>query len=374
MSQPNSKRKRSSQNELHQTASRDASDEDNGDTASTVSMTSSLSQIPSEITEKHAKSNGGMQMEEEAEEPTTSDHHQPTQKRARDLPTEMPSSNYPFKINPPPVGRPVRIYCDGIYDLFHYGHAKALEQAKKSFKDVYLIVGVCSDAETHKRKGMTVLTDSERYESLRHCRWVDEVVEDAPWVVDQAFLDKHQIDYVAHDDIPYESADSDDVYAFVKSQGKFLPTRRTKGVSTSDLIKRIVRDYDLYVRRNLERGMSPKELNVSFLKEQEIKARKSLLDIRKNIQQNWTDTHSELGQELSHLKNDMRELITLWEERSQEFVRGFAGLFGADVMNKLFRRRQRQLLEGNNGSESGSDIERPSLFRWRSVTSGEHKN
>ncbi|KAJ3259612.1 Choline-phosphate cytidylyltransferase B [Boothiomyces macroporosus] len=170
--------------------------------------------------------------------------------------------------------KPVRVYCDGVYDLFHLGHMRALEQAKKVLPNVYLLVGVCGDKIVHEKKGITVMTERERYESVRHCKWVDQVIEDAPWVIDQAFLDKHSIDYVAHDAIPYADAGADDVYAFVKSAGKFLATQRTEGISTSDLIGRVVRNYDVYLERNVKRGYTAQELNISQEKYDEVSKHK----------------------------------------------------------------------------------------------------
>ena len=68
-----------------------------------------------------------------------------------------------------------------------------MEQAKKAFSNVYLIVGVCSDKDTHAKKGLTVLTGKERAESVKHCKWVDQVVEDAPWIINQAFIDEYRV-------------------------------------------------------------------------------------------------------------------------------------------------------------------------------------
>ncbi|SCU79258.1 LAMI_0A07998g1_1 [Lachancea mirantina] len=207
------------------------------------------------------------------------------EERERELDAELPEElrkyrpkGYRLKL--PPKGRAVRVYADGVFDLFHLGHMKQLEQCKKTFPEVTLVVGAVSDEVTHRLKGLTVLTDKQRYETLRHCRWVDEVVEDAPWCVTLEFLEQHNIDYVAHDDLPYAGADSEDIYRPVKELGRFVATQRTEGISTSDIITRIIRDYDKYLMRNFARGASRRELNVSWLKKNELEFKKHVSDFR----------------------------------------------------------------------------------------------
>ena len=134
---------------------------------------------------------------------------------------------------------------------------------------------------------------------LSPARWVDEVIPNAPWHITENFLDEHGIDFVAHDALPYadttgqvraeereratargrpagglqrgtcsarplprsqrrpctphapsppppspprdQKQQTDDVYGLVKRLGKFKETQRTEGVSTSDLILRIIK-------------------------------------------------------------------------------------------------------------------------------------
>ncbi|KEY69979.1 hypothetical protein S7711_03997 [Stachybotrys chartarum IBT 7711] len=203
-----------------------------------------------------------------------------------------------YKTNSPPAGRAVRVYADGVFDLFHLGHMRQLEQAKKAFPNTTLVVGVTGDEETHRRKGLTVLTARERAETVRHCKWVDEVIEDCPWIVTPEFLEENRLDYVAHDDLPYGAAEGDDIYQPIKAAGKFLVTQRTDGVSTTGIITKIVRDYEKYLARQFKRGTSRQELNVSWIKKNEMDLKRHVQDLRDNITNNWTTTGQELSREL----------------------------------------------------------------------------
>jgi len=222
--------------------------------------------------------------------------------------------------------RPLRIYLDGVFDMTHFGHFRLFKSVKDKFPNSTIIVGVSSDEETIRLKGQTLMNEAERAETISHCKWVDEVVCPCPWIITQQFIDEQNIDYVAHDGLPYVSANSTDIYDFVKKQGRFIATQRTTGVSTTELINRIVRRYNEFVLRNLKRGVQRQDLNVSWTRARRIEMQNGIKKIESNVEK--------------------------WIEDPHTFVEDFTKIFGKDgkikdaVEKKLKKERDEIIAEG----------------------------
>uniref|UniRef100_A0A8C3CT42 ethanolamine-phosphate cytidylyltransferase n=1 Tax=Cairina moschata TaxID=8855 RepID=A0A8C3CT42_CAIMO len=134
--------------------------------------------------------------------------------------------------------RPVRVWCDGCYDMVHYGHSNQLRQAR-AMGD-YLIVGVHTDEEIAKHKGPPVFTQEERYKMVQAIKWVDEIAPGAPYVTTLETLDKYNCDFCVHGDDITLTIDGKDTYEEVKTAGRYRECKRTQGVSTTDLVGRML--------------------------------------------------------------------------------------------------------------------------------------
>jgi len=179
-------------------------------------------------------------------------------------------------------------------------------------------------------------------------RWVDEVIPDAPWVINQEFIDKHNIDYVAHDALPYAdtSGAANDVYEFVKAIGKFKETKRTEGISTSDIIMRILKDYNQYIMRNLTRGYSRKDLGVSYVKEKQLRVNMGFSKLREKVKEHQEKFHSAAKIAGSNPVE--------WMENADRWIVGFLEKFeeGCHMMETAIKDRIQEGLKRQSRSES----------------------
>eukprot|EP00605_Chrysophyceae_sp_TOSAG23-4_P001455 GSChrysophyteH1.ASY1.ANO1.1590.1 assembled CDS len=120
-------------------------------------------------------------------------------------------------------GKEVRIWMDGAFDMMHYGHMNAFRQVNK---------------------GQPVCNDDERLQCVAGCKFVDEVVTDVPYVMSPEYvkhiIEKYDLDYIVHGDDPCLTPDGKDVYAAAKAMDKYRSIPRTEGVSTTDIVGRML--------------------------------------------------------------------------------------------------------------------------------------
>lgn len=137
----------------------------------------------------------------------------------------------------------VRVWGNGCYDVFHFGHANFIRQAK--LMGDYLIAGVHGDADIMQNKGKPVMDQVERALMISSVRWVDAVVEDVPYGNVLQTLDKHNCNFCVHGDDIARDAEGNDIYAECKEKNRFRECKRTEGISTTELIDRILLGTDL---------------------------------------------------------------------------------------------------------------------------------
>ena len=132
------------------------------------------------------------------------------------------------------------IYTDGIFDLFHRGHLEYIKRCKQIFDDVFLIVGVVNDTDAASYKRAPIYNETDRYEIVENIKYVDKIVKDAPLIIDENFMNEHQIDYVIHSFS--NEADAEKQQEFFKVPimlNTFIKINYYSLISTTDIIRKI---------------------------------------------------------------------------------------------------------------------------------------
>ncbi|XP_014560841.1 hypothetical protein COCVIDRAFT_34170 [Bipolaris victoriae FI3] len=131
-----------------------------------------------------------------------------------------------------------RIWVDGCFDFAHHGHAGAMLQARQLGTELY--VGVHSDEAILENKGPTVMRLDERVTAVEACRWATKAVPRAPYVTSLPWITHYGCQYVVHGDDITSDSDGRDCYRYVKQAGRFKVVKRTPGISTTDLVGRML--------------------------------------------------------------------------------------------------------------------------------------
>jgi len=132
-----------------------------------------------------------------------------------------------------------RVWCDGCFDMTHFGHYNFMRQAAGLADELY--VGVHNDEEVLKNKAQPVFTLQERMELVSACKWVTKAIPDAPYTTEVEWLKRFECESAVHGDDLVLNSQGIDCYAAVKDAGLFCTVPRTKAISTTNLIGRMLR-------------------------------------------------------------------------------------------------------------------------------------
>ena len=109
-----------------------------------------------------------------------------------------------------------RILVDMSLTVLHHGHIRLLQKASHLG---HVVVALCTDDEILKAKGfLPRLSFEHRKEITLAIRYVEEVIE-SKWLIDENYLDTHNIDLLVHGDDNVNPVPSERLVIFPRTYG-----------------------------------------------------------------------------------------------------------------------------------------------------------
>ena len=138
-----------------------------------------------------------------------------------------------------------RIYIDGIFDLFHRGHVLHLKDVKQlDNKDNYLIVGIISDKDAENYKRNPVYDENNRKILVESCKYVNEVMLNAPLIITEDFIKDNRIDLICHGFLDNNDIEKQkDFFEIPIKLNKFRAVKYHNDISTTEIINKIKYNY-----------------------------------------------------------------------------------------------------------------------------------
>ena len=134
----------------------------------------------------------------------------------------------------------MRIYIDGIFDLFHYGHIKSFEKCKTINTNLFLIVGVIDDKTASDYKRQPIYNQKHRYVLVENSKYVDKIIKSAPLIITKQFMDDNKIDLIVHGfSNKADENKQDEFFKYPKSVNKFKTISYCSEISTTSIINKI---------------------------------------------------------------------------------------------------------------------------------------
>ena len=139
----------------------------------------------------------------------------------------------------------MRVLCNGVWDMYHVGHANAWLQAKLNTgapgQEVSIVVALHDSESVHEAKGRpTVYDDAERAMIAAGCKWVEETVPHVPYdVITEELMDTHGCAWVSHGDDMIILPGRPHMYSEADAANRFRMFPRTPGISTTSQRQRV---------------------------------------------------------------------------------------------------------------------------------------